>query len=46
MKDLYFIWTVNFNQSTAVGDYINTMKTAFDFNFDLHQNCYKQHGYK
>ena len=31
--------------STVVGDYINTIKTAFDFNFDLYQ-AFKQHGYK
>ena len=29
---------------TMVGDYINTMKTTFDFNFDLYQ-ALKQHGY-
>ena len=29
---------------TVVGDYINRMKTTFDFNFDLHQ-AVKQHGY-
>jgi len=28
----------------AVGNYINTMKTTFDFNFDFHQGV-KQHGY-
>jgi len=28
----------------VVGDYINTMKTTFDFIFDLHQ-AVKQHGY-
>ena len=27
-----------------VGNYINTMKTTFDFNFDLYQ-AVKQHGY-
>ena len=27
-----------------VGDYINKMKTTFDFNFDLNQ-ALKQHGY-
>ena len=27
-----------------VSDYINTMKTTFDFNFDLNQ-ALKQHGY-
>ena len=27
-----------------VGDYINTMKTTFDFNFVLYQ-AFKQHGY-
>ena len=30
--------------TTVVGDYINTMKTTFDFNFDLYQ-AVKQHGY-
>ena len=29
---------------TVVGDYINTMKTTFDFSFDLNQ-AVKQHGY-
>ena len=29
---------------TLVGDYINTMKTTFDFNFDLYQAA-KQQGY-
>ena len=28
----------------VVGDFINTMKTTFDFNFDLYQ-AFKQHGY-
>ena len=28
---------------SAVGDYINTMKTTFDLNFDLYQ-AVKQHG--
>ena len=27
-----------------LGDYINTMKTTFDLNFDLYQ-AFKQHGY-
>ena len=30
--------------STVVGDYINTMKTTFDLNFDVYQ-AVKQHGY-
>ena len=29
---------------TAVGDYINTIKTAFDLNFDFYQ-AVKQHVY-
>ena len=29
---------------TVVGNYINTMRTTFDFNFDLYQ-AFKQHGY-
>ena len=29
--------------TTVVGDYINIMKTTFDFNFDLYQ-AFKQHG--
>ena len=29
----------------VVGDYINAMKTTFDFNFHLYQGV-KQHGYK
>ena len=29
---------------TVVGDYINTMKTTFDFNFDLYQ-AFTQHRY-
>jgi len=28
---------------TVVGDYINTVMTTFDFNFDLNQ-AVKQHG--
>ena len=32
------------NYDTVVGDYINTKKTTFDFNFDLNQ-AIKQHGY-
>ena len=28
---------------TVVGDYINTMKTTVDFNFDFNQSA-KQHG--
>ncbi len=28
-----------------VGDYINIMKTTFDFNFDFYQ-AFKRHGYK
>ena len=31
--------------TTVVGDYVNTMKTTFGFNFDLYQ-ALKQHGYK
>ncbi len=27
----------------VVGDYINIMKTTFDFNFDLYK-AFKQHG--
>ena len=27
-----------------LGDYMNTMKTILDFNFDLYQ-AFKQHGY-
>ena len=34
------IWGAN----TVVGDYINTMKTTFDLNYDLYQ-AFKQHGY-
>jgi len=30
--------------NTVVGDYINIMKTTFDFNFDSYQ-AFKQHGY-
>ena len=30
--------------STVVSDYINTMKTTFDINFDLY-HALKQHGY-
>ena len=30
--------------SSMVVDYINIMKTAFDYNFDLDQS-FKQHGY-
>ena len=30
--------------NTVVGDYINIVKTTFDFNFDLYQ-AFKQHGY-
>ena len=30
--------------STVVSNYINTMKTSFDFNFDLYEP-FKQHGY-
>ena len=29
---------------TVVGDYINIMKTTFDFNYDLCQ-AFNQHGY-
>ena len=29
---------------TVVGDYINIMKTTFDFNFNSYQ-AFKQHGY-
>ena len=29
--------------NTVVGDFINTMKTSFDFNFDLYQ-AFKQDG--
>ena len=32
------------NYDTVVGDYINTKKTNFDYNFDLNQ-AIKQHGY-
>ena len=28
------------NPHTVVGDYINTMKTSYDFNFDLNQAVY------
>ena len=37
-KEIYF------TSSTVVGDYSNTMKTAFEFNFDLYQ-AVKQHEY-
>ena len=30
--------------TTVVGDYLNIMKTNFDFNFDLY-HAVKQHGY-
>ena len=30
--------------TTVVGDYINTMKTTFEFNFDLNY-AVNQHGY-
>ena len=30
--------------STVVGDFMNILKTTFDFNFDLYQ-AFKQHGY-
>ena len=33
------------NNDTVVVTYINTMKTNFDFNFDLYQTV-KQHRYK
>ena len=33
-----------YNFHTVVCDYINTMKTTFDFNFDLNQ-AVKQHEY-
>ena len=32
------------NYNTVVGDYINTMKTTVEFNFDLNQ-AVKQHEY-
>ena len=32
------------HKNTVVGDYINTMKTTFDFNFDLYPG-FKQPGY-
>ena len=32
------------NLETVVGDFINIMKTTFDFNFDLYK-ALKQHGY-
>ena len=31
-------------KNSVVGDYINTMKTTFNFNFELYQ-AVKQHGY-
>ena len=34
----------NFKENTVVGDYINTMKLTYDFNFDLYQ-AFKQHRY-
>ena len=34
----------NKKKDTVVGDYINTMKTTFDFNFNLNR-AIKQHGY-
>ena len=32
------------NTGVGLGDYIKTMNTTFDFNFDLYQ-AVKQHGY-
>ena len=34
---------MSFMSYTAVGNYINTMKTTFEFNFDLNY-VVKQHG--
>ena len=34
----------NLTFDTVVGDYIHTLKTTFDLNFDLYQ-AVKQHGY-
>ena len=33
-----------FKVYTVVGDYINIMKTTFDFNYDSYQ-AFKKHGY-
>jgi len=33
-----------FDLHTVVGDFINTMKTTFNFNFDLY-HAVKQQGY-
>jgi len=35
---------ISVTSPTVVGDYINILKTTFDFNFDLYQ-AFKQHGY-
>ena len=35
---------ISVTSPTAVGDFINILKTTFDFNFDLFQ-AFKQHGY-
>ena len=37
------IWNIG-EKNSLVADYINTMKTTFDFHFDLHQ-AFKQYGY-
>ena len=36
--------TIGCNIWMMVGDYINKMKTTFDFNFDLYQ-AFNQHRY-
>ena len=42
-KNFFNLFSVP-HSNTVVGDYINTMKTTFDFNFDLYQ-AFTQHRY-
>ena len=42
--DKYIIMENNIIKYTVVGDYINIIKTTFDFKFDLYQ-ALKQHGH-
>ena len=47
-KEIKFHLKAEFNinnlNTTVLGKFINTMKTTFDFNFDLNQ-AFKQNGY-
>ena len=44
-KNNKFNFSSIFNEyTTVVGDYINKMKTTFDFNFDLYK-AFKQHAW-